>query len=181
MRRASGNLAAPGGVFEAMAKRARRLVALVAFAAVVTLAGCAGSSPATGTPLDLATVTEALQASGIPIVNVADGLDTRGGAWKCLPGTFRLARVSQQAPAAIAHPGDRPPLDVLLFASEAQRVAAQATIGPDGQVTAGGCAVMVDWVATPHLVGARNVLLFVATDDVATVDRLRAAAARLGA
>jgi hypothetical protein len=40
---------------------------------------------------------------------------------------------------------------------------------------------MVDWVATPHVVGGRNVLLFVATDDTATVDSLRAAAARLQA
>lgn len=170
----------PSGVFDAMAKRARRLAALLGLAATVLLAGCAGSNPATAAPLNLATVAEALRASGIPVVNVADGLDPRDGAWKCLPGTFRLARVSQQAPVAIARPGDRPSVDVLLFASEAERVAAQATIGPDGQVTAQGCAVMVDWVATPHLVGARNVLLFVATDDAATLRDLQAAAARLG-
>lgn len=179
-RRASGNPAAPGGVFTAMAKRTRGLVTLVALSAVLLLAGCGGSSSPSAAPLDLATVAEALRASDIPIVNVVDGLDTRDGAWKCLPGPFRLARVSQQAPAAIARPGDRPAVDVLLFATEAQRVAAQATIGLDGQVTAQGCAVMVDWVATPHVVGVGNVLLFIATDDAATVDQLQAAAAHLG-
>lgn len=71
-------------------------------------------------------------------------------------------------------------MDILLFSSEADRAAAQAAIGADGQIRAQGCAVMVDWVATSHATGARNVLLFVATDDPAAVAAVRTAAIRLG-
>jgi hypothetical protein len=149
----------------------------------VALAGCAASSTGSPAPsqLSLTTVTDALRASGIAVVQVTDNLDPRDGAWRCIPGSFRLARVLQQAPAPVARPGDRPSVDVLLFTSDADRSAAQAAITPDGQVQAAGCAAMVDWIAPPHVVGARNVLLFVATGDAATVDALRAAASRLGA
>jgi hypothetical protein len=150
--------------------------------ASVLFAGCAGSaggSPATSS-LELPAVTDALRNAGIAVIDVADNLNPRDGAWRCLPGSFRLARVSQQPPAALARSGDRPPVDILLFSSDAERVAAQAAIGVDGQVKAQGCGVMVDWVATPHVVGASNVLLFIATDDAAAVAAVRAAAARLG-
>ena len=88
--------------------------------------------------------------------------------------------MSQQPSAALARPGDRPSVDILLFPSDAERTAAQSAVGADGQVRVQGCAVMVDWVATPQVVGARNVLLFIATDDPSTLVALRAAAARLG-
>ena len=68
----------------------------------------------------------------------------------------------------------------MLFSSDAERAAAQAAIGTDGQVRAQGCAMMVEWVATPHVVGARNVLLFIATDDPAALAAVKAAATRLG-
>jgi hypothetical protein len=71
-------------------------------------------------------------------------------------------------------------VDVLLFSSEAARATAQAAIGADGQVRAQGCGVMVDWVATPHVVAVRNALLFVATDDPATLAAVEAAASHLG-
>jgi len=158
----------------------RALMATVAVA-LTLLAGCGGSGTRSVTPLDLPAVTESLRASGIVIADVADNLPARDGAWRCLPGSFKLARISQQAPAAVARPGDRPSVDVLLFSSDAERIAAQAAITPDGQVQAAGCAAMVDWIATPHVVGAKNVLLFVATDDAPTLDALRVAAARLGA
>jgi hypothetical protein len=159
---------------------ARRYLGLAM--ATIVLAGCAGSgggSPA-ASPLDLPAVTEALRSAGIAVVDVADNVNPRDGAWGCLPGSFRLARVSQQAPAALARPGDRPSVDVLLFSSDAERAAAQAAIGADGQVRAQGCAAMVDWVATPHVVSARNVLLFIATDDPAALAAVKAAATRLG-
>jgi len=124
-------------------------------------------------------VTDALRSSGIAVGDVADNLNPRDGEWRCLPGTFRLARVSQQPAAAFAKPGDEPAVEVLLFSSDAERAAAQAAIGADGQVRAQGCAVMVDWVATPHVVGARSVLLFIATDDAAALAAVRAAAALL--
>ncbi len=150
--------------------------------AAILAAGCgggAGASPAAG-QLTLGAVTDALKAAGIAVVDVADNLPTRDGAWSCVPGTFRLARVSQQAPAAMAQPGDRPAVDILLFATDSQRAAAQSSFGADGQVHVAGCAVMISWIATPHLFGARNVLLFVATDDPATVTAVKNAAARLG-
>jgi len=155
-----------------------RLIGVVFGAMVV--AECGGPSPASpASPLDLSRVTDALRGSGIAVVDVADNLNARDGAWRCLPGSFRLARVSQQPLAAVAHPGDRPAVEILLFSSDQERAAAQAAIGSDGQVTAPGCATMVDWVATPRVVGVRNVLLFVATDDAATVGAVRAAAVRL--
>ena len=150
--------------------------------ATILLAGCArlgGGSPA-ASPLDLAAVTAAMRSSGIAVVDVGDNLNPRDGAWRCLPGSFRLARVSQQPPAAMALPGDKPSVDILLFASDAERAAAQTAIGADGQVRAQGCAVMVEWVGTPHVVGARNVLLFIATDDPAALAAVKAAATRLG-
>ena len=158
--------------------RARLLTLIAAF----VLAGCAasaGESPAPS-PLDLTTVTNALRNSGIAVVDVADSLNPRDAAWRCLPGSFRLARVSQQPAAALARPGDRPSVEILMFSTDAERAAAQAAIGPDGQVRAQGCGVMVEWVATPHVVGARSVLLFVATDDPATLAALNAAASRIG-
>ena len=150
--------------------------------APILLAGCAGlggGSP-TASALDLAAVTAALRSAGIAVVDVADNLNPRDGAWQCLPGSFRLARVSQQPPPAVALPGDKPAVDILLFSSDAERAAAQAAIGADGQVHAQGCAAMVDWVATPHVISARNVLLFMATEDPAALAALKAAAARLG-
>jgi hypothetical protein len=150
--------------------------------ASLLLMGCAGSaseSPASG-PLDLPAVTAALQNAGIAVIEVADDLDPRDGAWRCLPGSFRLARISQQRPAAFAHPGDRPSVEVLLFPSDAERATAEKTIGVDGQVQTPGCAMMVDWVATPHVVGVRNDLLFVVTDDPASLAAVDAAASRLG-
>jgi hypothetical protein len=125
-------------------------------------------------------VTSALTNAGINAVDLADGLDTRTGAWHCLPGAFRLARLSQQAPAGMAHPGDKPSVDILIFSTEAARAVAQATIGTDGQVHAQGCAAMVDWVGSPHAVGVRNIILFVATDDPAVVSALESAATSLG-
>ena len=155
---------------------------LSSLVATVALAGCVGSaagSPATR-PLDLPAVTAALGNAGIGVVDVADNLNARDGAWRCLPGSFRLARVSQQPAAAFARPGDRPSVDILVFSSEAERSVAQATIGADGQVRAQGCAVMVEWVATPHVVGARNVLLVIVTDDAAAVSAVRTAGSSLG-
>ncbi len=159
---------------------ARRYVGLVM--ATILLVACArlgGGSPA-ASPLDLAAVTAALQSSGIAVVDVADNLNPRDGAWRCLPGSFQLSRVSQQPPAALALPGDKPSVDILLFPSDAERAAAEAAIGADGQVQAQGCATTVDWVATPHVVSARNVLLFIATDDPAALAAVKAAATRLG-
>ena len=146
------------------------------------LAGCgqSGSGSPALSPLDLPAVTGALRSSGVAVVNVADNLNPRDSAWRCLPGSFRLARVSQQPAAAFARPGDRPAVDILLFSDDADRAAAQAAIGADGQVRTEGCVVMVDWVATTHVVGARNVLLVIATDDAAALAAVRAAAARLG-
>jgi hypothetical protein len=151
------------------------------FIATMLLAGCAGSGGGSPTPslVDLPAVTDALRNSGIAVVDVADNLNPRDGAWRCLPGSFQLARVSQQPAAAFARPGDKPAVDILLFSSDAERTAAQAAIGADGQVRAQGCGVMVDWVATPHVVGAKNVLLFIATDDAAAFAAVRAAAVRL--
>ncbi len=150
--------------------------------ATILLAGCVGSvggSP-TASPLDLPAVTDALRASGITVMEVADNLNPRDGAWRCLPGSFRLARVSQQPAAAVARPGDRPSVDILLFSTDADRAVAQAAIGSDGQVHAQGCGVMVDWIARPHVIGARNVLLFIATDDANALSDVQAAATRLG-
>jgi hypothetical protein len=150
--------------------------------ATILLSGCAGlggGSPI-ASPLDLRAVTAALQSSGIAAVDIADNLNPRDGAWRCLSGSFRLARVSQQPPGALALPGDKPSVDILLFSSDAERATAQAAIGADGQVQAQGCATMVDWVATPHVVSARNVLLFIATDDPAVLAAVKAAATRLG-
>ena len=67
-----------------------------------------------------------------------------------------------------------------MFSSDAERSVAQAAIGADGQVRAQGCAVMVEWVATPHVVGARNVLLVIVTDDAAAVSAVRTAGSSLG-
>lgn len=150
--------------------------------ATMVLAGCVGSaggSPAPS-PLDIPAVTAALGNAGIAVVKVMDNLSPGDGPWRCLPGSFRLARVLQQPPAAVAQPGDRPSVDILVFSSVAERAAAEAAITPDGQVRAQGCAVSVDWVAIPHVVGARNVLLFIATDDASALAAVRAAAARLG-
>ena len=149
--------------------------------ASLLLMGCAGSareSPASG-PLDLPAVTAALQNAGIAVIDVADNLNPRDGPWRCLPGSFRLARISQQRPAAFARPGDRPSVEVLLFPSDAERATAERTIGVDGQVQAPGCGTMVDWVATPHVVGVRNALLIAVTDDPAALAAVRAAASRL--
>ena len=146
------------------------------------VSGCAGSSspPSQAPLLSLSDVTTALTNAGIVPVQVAAKLDPREGAWQCLPGSFRLARVFQQPAGAIARPGDKPGVDVLIFESEAARIAAQASIGADGQVHAQGCGAMVDWVGTPHAVGAKNVILFIATDDPASVSAVQAAATSLG-
>jgi len=157
----------------------RYLLILVAAIVFVGCAGSAGGSPA-ASPLDLPAVTNALERAGIAVVDVADNLDPSEGAWRCVPGSFRLARISQQPHAARARPGDKPSVDILLFSSDAARATAQAAIGADGQVRAQGCGVMVDWVATPHVVAARNVLLFLATDDPATLAAVEAAASHLG-
>lgn len=53
-------------------------------------------------------------------------------------------------------------------------------IGTDGQIHVTGCGTMVDWVGLPHVVGVRNVILFIATDDPAEVAAVQAAAANLG-
>jgi hypothetical protein len=146
------------------------------------VAGCGragGGSPA-ASPLDLSAVTDALRNAGIVVANVSDNLNPTDGAWRCLSGSFHLARVDQQTPASVAGLGDRPSVDVLLFSTAAERSAAQASIGADGQVHGAGCGTMVDWVATPHTVGARNVLLFIATDDPAALAAVQAAAANLG-
>jgi hypothetical protein len=150
--------------------------------ATLVLASCTGSpsgSPA-ASAVDLAAVTDALGKAGIKVAVVTDNLDPRSGAWRCLPGSFRLARVAQQPVAAYAQPGDRPSVDILIFPTAADRATAQATIGADGQVRVSGCAVMVDWIAPPHLAGARNVILFIATDDPTAVAAIKAAAASLG-
>jgi hypothetical protein len=157
----------------------RSLGLVVAAIALASCARIAGASPAPS-PLDLTTVTAALQSAGIAVVDVADNLNAHDGAWRCLPGSFRYSRVSQQMPAAHALPGDKPSVEIMVFSSDAERATAQAAIGPDGQVRAQGCAMMVEWMATPHVVGARNVLLFVATDDPAVFAAVQAAATRLG-
>ena len=157
----------------------RSLGLVLAAAMLASCARPAGGTPAPS-PLDLTTVTEALRSAGIPMVDVAANLNLHDGAWGCLPGSFRLSRIAQQAPAAHAMPGDRPSVEILLISSDAARAAAQATIGSDGQVHVQGCATMVDWVATVHIVGARNVLLIVVTDDPSAVDAVKAAATRLG-
>jgi hypothetical protein len=97
--------------------------------------------------MDLPAVTAALESSGINPADVAENLNPRDGAWRCLPGSFQLSRVSQQPPVALAHRGDPP---------------------------------SVDWVVTPHVVGARNVLLFIASDDPAALTAVQAAASSLG-
>lgn len=155
---------------------------LGAAVATMLLAGCArlGSGSPAASPLDLPAVTAALRSGGIAVLDVQDNLNPQDGAWRCLPGSFRLSRVLQQLPAALALPGDKPPVDILVFASDGERAAAQAAIGADGQVHASGCAAMVEWVATPHVFGARNVLLFIATDDPAALAAVKAAATRLG-
>ncbi len=155
---------------------------LSSLVATVVLAGCVGSAAGSPgpSPLGLPAVTAALGNAGIAVVDVADNLKPSDGAWRCLPGSFRLARVSQQPAAAFARPGDRPSVDILVFSSDAERSVAQAAIGTDGQVRAQGCGVMVEWVATPHVVGARNVLLVIATDDAAELAALRTAASSLG-
>jgi hypothetical protein len=151
--------------------------------ASLMLTGCGDSpsEPPAGRSLDLPSVTAALQSAGIVVVDVADNLNPRDGAWACLPGSFRLARISQQPPAALARPGDRPSVEVLLFASDQERTTAQRAIGVDGQVQTPGCAMMVEWVATPHVVGVRNALLFIVTDDPAALAAVQAAGSRLGA
>lgn len=148
----------------------------------ILLAGCArfGGGAPTASPLDLPVVTAALRSAGIAVVDVAENLNPHDGAWRCLPGSFRFSRVSQQAPAAHAMPADRPSVEILLFSSDAERAAAQATIGTDGQVRVQGCATMVEWVATVHVVGTRNVLLIVVTDDPTAVDAVKAAATHFG-
>src|SRR5450759_2894783 len=154
----------------------------VAVAIVIAVAGCVGSAGGSppASPLDVPAVTAALGSAGIAGVSGTDNLVPRDGAWRCMPGSFRLARVLQQPPAAVAQPGDRPSVDILVFSSIAERAAAEAAITPGGQVRAQGCGISVDWVATPHVVGARNVLLFIATDDASALAAVRAAAARLG-
>jgi hypothetical protein len=150
--------------------------------ATILLAGCGrlGGGSLAPSPLDLQAVTAALRGSGIAVVDVADNLNPRDGAWRCVPGSFRLARVAQQPSAAMSVRGDKPSVDVLLFTSDTARAAAQAAIGADGQVHSQSCAVMVEWVATPHVVGTRNVLLFIATDDPAAIAAVKAAATHLG-
>jgi hypothetical protein len=162
---------------------ARPLLVVVIVVATILVAGCTGgtSSPSPSmVQLNLTDVTTALANAGIKAADVADNLDARAGAWHCLPGSFRLARVSQQPPAAMAHPGDKPSVDVLIFPTEAERAASQSAIGADGQVRAQGCAAMVDWVGAPHAIGVRNVILFVASDDPAAVSAVESAANRLG-
>jgi hypothetical protein len=160
---------------------ARRSVLTFVLGAAL-LAGCAraGGGSSAPSPLDLAAVTAALRGAGITVAVVADNVNPRDGAWRCLSGSFKLARVEQQPVAAHAGPGDRPSVDVLVFSSANERTTAQASIGTDGQVRAAGCGTMVDWVAAPHTVGARNVLLFMATNDPVALAELQAAAATLG-
>jgi hypothetical protein len=76
--------------------------------ATILLAGCAGSpgSSPEASPLGVSDVTGALANAGIAVVDVADNLNARDSAWKCLPGAFRLARVSQQAAGLVARVGD---------------------------------------------------------------------------
>ena len=71
-------------------------------------------------------------------------------------------------------------MEVLLFSNDADRATAQRLIGADGQVHTPGCGTMVDWVATPHVVGVRNALLIIVTDDQAELAAVQAAASRLG-
>ena len=156
-----------------------RFLALTMASLLLVACGRIESPSPTASPLDLPAVTAALRNAGIAVVDVADNLSAHDGAWQCLPGAFRLSRVSQQAPAAYA-PGAKPPVEILLFSSEATRTAAQATIGSDGQVRVQGCATIVEWLATPHVVGVRNVLLVVVTEDRAAIDAVKAAASHLG-
>lgn len=162
-----------------MSSVARFLGAIIV---VMSVAGCAAASSGASAaiPLTLSKVTDALRAAGIVEANVADNLDPRGGAWECVPGRFRLARISQQPVGALFHPGDGPSVDVLLFSNDADRAAAQAVIGSDGQTHVAGCGVMVDWVGAPHVLGVRNVIVFVATDDPGALSAVEAAIAQLG-
>lgn len=157
----------------------RHLAIVLATALLAGCAGSAGGSPKLS-PLSLADVTPALRTAGIAVVEVQDNLNPRDGAWKCLPGSLSLARVLPQPAGTTARPGDKPGIEILIFPSDAARVAAQAAIDANGQVKAQGCAAMVDWIGTPHVVGARNVILFIATDDPAEVSAVRAAATSLG-
>lgn len=156
---------------------------LVVVLAALLVAGCAGTSSPSASDrlLTLADVTTSLTTAGVVAADVADNLNPRDGAWQCLRGSFRLARVSQQPAGVIARPGDKPGVDVLVFGSEAARVAAQASIGADGQVRTQGCAAMVEWIGKPHVLGVKNVILFVATDDPAAVTAVQAAATGLAA
>jgi hypothetical protein len=153
------------------------IAALIATVLLASCTGSAGPSP-TPTPLGLEAITDALGNAGIIVADVADNLP-RDGAWNCLRGSFRLARVSQQPAGPVARPGGRPSIDILLFANEADRTAAQRMIGLDGQVRSAGCGTMVDWIGQPHLIGVRNVIMFIATDDPAEVAAVQAAASDL--
>lgn len=163
-------------------KRSIRAGSVANMLTAVLLAACSGSPGGSPTPipLEIAAVTNALGNAGITVSDVADNLNPHEGAWACLPGSFRLARVSQQPAGPIARPGDRPSVDILLYPTEAARLAAQGMIGADGQVHAAGCATMVEWIASPHVFGAGNVMLFIATDDPAQVAAVQVAAASLG-
>lgn len=162
-----------------MTIRPARYASSLALVAML-LGGCtaAGALP-DPTVVDLPGVTDAARRAGVTVAEVTDNLPP-DAAWQCLPGHFRLARISQQPVAEFAQPGDRPSVEVFLFDSATDRLKAQSAIDAGGQVQVGGCAVMVEWRATPHVFGVRNVILFIVTDDPVAVSAVETAAKLLG-
>ncbi len=133
------------------------------------------------TPADpLAEVRAALLASGVSVVG-AHEMTASDPTFSCLSNSRRTFAFDEEAPHPTFRPGEKPPIDAIVFTSIAERQAAQRQISVDGtQITGPRCGAMIDWAAPPHWAGGGPYLLLVVSADSNLAAQVAAAAARLG-
>ena len=143
-------------------------------------------TPATATPTSaaadpIAEVQAALLTSGITVV---DAQETTSGTTYLSCGRdlpMRTFTFNEEPPHATFRPGEKPPIEALLFASPIERRAYESQISSDGtQLRGAHCSAIIDWVAPPHWIGGGRYLLLVVTTDETLAAKVAAAAARLG-
>ncbi|HEY7937104.1 MAG TPA: hypothetical protein VID26_08230 [Candidatus Limnocylindrales bacterium] len=154
---------------------------LVAGLLCALLAACAAPPAPSASADSITDVQAALTASGIPVVATVQTTST-GGDDSCIPGLpVRTWALYEEAPGATFHPGEKPPVAVLVFATPEARQAYEARISSDGSEISGvNCTETIDYVSTPHWYGGGRYLLQVVSDDPAIAASVAAAAARLG-
>ena len=125
-------------------------------------------------------VQAALIESGLTVASIAENPAVLFQS--CGPGQpLRMLAFYQEPPHASLEPGEKPPIDELVFASTAERRAYEARISGDGtQLSGPNCSAIIDSTTTPHWSGGGPYLLLVVSDDPTVAASVAEAAGRLG-